>query len=83
VSTHHVSFYNDFFYYGIGEFSYYILWFYAVEMVFYEAIKKKQYTCFVKERVTLPMMYMLDFKLGHKIFAYHHFDSDAINKIQV
>jgi len=32
---------------------------YAVEM-FYEAIKKKRYTCFVKESTTLPMMYMPD-----------------------
>jgi len=32
---------------------------YAVEM-FYEAIKKKQYTCFVKEGTVLPMMYMPD-----------------------
>ena len=32
---------------------------YAVE-IFYEAIKKKQYTCFLKEDTVLPMMYMLD-----------------------
>jgi len=32
---------------------------YAVE-IFYEAIKKKQYKCFVKEDTILPMMYMLD-----------------------
>jgi len=32
---------------------------YAVEM-FYEAIKKRRYTCFVKENTVLPMMYMPD-----------------------
>ena len=32
---------------------------YAVE-IFYEAIKKKRYTCFVKKETTLPMMYMPD-----------------------
>lgn len=32
---------------------------YAVEM-FYEAIKKKKYTCFVREETKLPMMYMPD-----------------------
>jgi nucleoside-diphosphate-sugar epimerase len=32
---------------------------YAVE-IFYEAIKKKEYTCFVKEDTVLPMMYMPD-----------------------
>ena len=32
---------------------------YAVE-IFYEAIKKKRYTCFVKEDTVLPMMYMAD-----------------------
>lgn len=32
---------------------------YAVEM-FYEAIKKKQYICFVREDTILPMMYMPD-----------------------
>lgn len=32
---------------------------YAVE-VFYEAIKKKRYTCFVREDTVLPMMYMPD-----------------------
>jgi nucleoside-diphosphate-sugar epimerase len=32
---------------------------YAVEM-FYEAIKKRRYTCFVKEDTVLPMMYMPD-----------------------
>jgi nucleoside-diphosphate-sugar epimerase len=32
---------------------------YAVE-IFYEAIKKKQYTCFVRENTVLPMMYMSD-----------------------
>jgi nucleoside-diphosphate-sugar epimerase len=32
---------------------------YAVE-IFYEAIKRKRYTCFVKEKTTLPMMYMPD-----------------------
>jgi len=32
---------------------------YAVEM-FYEAIKKKHYTCFVSEDTMLPMMYMPD-----------------------
>lgn len=32
---------------------------YAVE-VFYEAIRKKRYTCFVKENTVLPMMYMPD-----------------------
>ena len=32
---------------------------YAVE-IFYEAIKRKLYTCFVKEDTTLPMMYMPD-----------------------
>jgi nucleoside-diphosphate-sugar epimerase len=32
---------------------------YAVE-IFYEAIKKKQYTCFVREDTILPMMYMPD-----------------------
>ena len=32
---------------------------YAVE-IFYEAIKKKRYTCFVREDTTLPMMYMPD-----------------------
>ncbi len=32
---------------------------YAVE-IFYEAIKNKKYTCFVKENTRLPMMYMPD-----------------------
>ncbi|RLI14319.1 L-threonine 3-dehydrogenase, partial [Candidatus Bathyarchaeota archaeon] len=32
---------------------------YAVEM-FYEAIKKKRYSCFVREDTVLPMMYMPD-----------------------
>jgi len=32
---------------------------YAVE-IFYEAIKKKHYTCFLSENTTLPMMYMPD-----------------------
>jgi len=32
---------------------------YAVE-IFYEAIKKKRYTCFVRENTVLPMMYMPD-----------------------
>jgi len=32
---------------------------YAVA-IFYEAIKNKKYTCFVKEETTLPMMYMPD-----------------------
>jgi len=32
---------------------------YAVE-IFYEAIKKKQYACFVREDTVLPMMYMPD-----------------------
>jgi len=32
---------------------------YAVE-IFYEAIKNKEYTCFVKEDTVLPMMYMPD-----------------------
>jgi len=32
---------------------------YAVE-IFYEAIKNKKYTCFVKETTRLPMMYMPD-----------------------
>ncbi|MDH5787604.1 MAG: NAD-dependent epimerase/dehydratase family protein, partial [Candidatus Bathyarchaeota archaeon] len=32
---------------------------YAVEM-FYEAIRKKRYTCFVREDTVLPMMYMPD-----------------------
>lgn len=32
---------------------------YAVA-IFYEAIKNKHYTCFVKEDTVLPMMYMLD-----------------------
>lgn len=32
---------------------------YAVE-IFYDAIKKKQYTCFVRENTVLPMMYMPD-----------------------
>lgn len=32
---------------------------YAVE-IFYEAIKNKFYTCFLKEDTVLPMMYMLD-----------------------
>ncbi|UCC34072.1 MAG: L-threonine 3-dehydrogenase [Candidatus Bathyarchaeota archaeon] len=32
---------------------------YAVE-IFYEAIKKKRYTCFVREETMLPMMYMPD-----------------------
>jgi len=32
---------------------------YAVE-IFYEAIKNKKYTCFVKENTVLPMMYMPD-----------------------
>ncbi|MFX1500325.1 MAG: NAD-dependent epimerase/dehydratase family protein [Promethearchaeota archaeon] len=32
---------------------------YAVE-IFYEAIKKKKYTCFLKEETVLPMMYMSD-----------------------
>ncbi|MCK4668766.1 L-threonine 3-dehydrogenase, partial [Candidatus Bathyarchaeota archaeon] len=31
----------------------------AVE-IFYEAIKRKQYTCFVREDTVLPMMYMPD-----------------------
>ena len=32
---------------------------YAVE-IFYEALKKKRYTCFVREDTVLPMMYMPD-----------------------
>ncbi|GAH76350.1 unnamed protein product, partial [marine sediment metagenome] len=32
---------------------------YAVE-IFYEAIKNKQYTCFLKEDTVLPMLYMPD-----------------------
>ena len=32
---------------------------YAVE-IFYEAVKHKRYTCFVREDTTLPMMYMPD-----------------------
>jgi len=32
---------------------------YAVE-IFYEALKKKSYTCFLKPETTLPMMYMPD-----------------------
>ncbi len=32
---------------------------YAVE-IFYEAIKNKKYTCFLKKETTLPMMYMPD-----------------------
>jgi nucleoside-diphosphate-sugar epimerase len=32
---------------------------YAVE-IYYEALKAKSYTCFVKENTTLPMMYMPD-----------------------
>jgi nucleoside-diphosphate-sugar epimerase len=32
---------------------------YAVE-IFYEAIKKRRYTCFLREDTTLPMMYMPD-----------------------
>lgn len=32
---------------------------YAVE-IFYEAIKKKSYTCFLEAKTTLPMMYMAD-----------------------
>ncbi|MEM2102566.1 MAG: NAD-dependent epimerase/dehydratase family protein, partial [Candidatus Bathyarchaeia archaeon] len=32
---------------------------YAVE-IFYEAIKKRRYTCFVRENTVLPMMYMPD-----------------------
>lgn len=32
---------------------------YAVE-IFYEALKKKSYTCFLKAETTLPMMYMPD-----------------------
>ena len=32
---------------------------YAVE-IFYEAIKKKRYTCFLREDTVLPMMYMPD-----------------------
>jgi nucleoside-diphosphate-sugar epimerase len=32
---------------------------YAIE-IFYEAIKKKQYTCFVRKNTVLPMMYMPD-----------------------
>ena len=32
---------------------------YAVE-IFYEAVKKKRYTCFVRENTVLPMMYMPD-----------------------
>jgi nucleoside-diphosphate-sugar epimerase len=32
---------------------------YAVE-IFYEAVKKKRYTCFVREDMVLPMMYMPD-----------------------
>ncbi|WXG43867.1 MAG: NAD-dependent epimerase/dehydratase family protein [Promethearchaeati archaeon SRVP18_Atabeyarchaeia-1] len=32
---------------------------YAVE-IFYEAIRKRRYTCFVKEKTMLPMMYMPD-----------------------
>jgi nucleoside-diphosphate-sugar epimerase len=32
---------------------------YAVE-IFYEAVKKKQYACFVRENTVLPMMYMPD-----------------------
>lgn len=37
---------------------------YAVE-IFYEAIKDKKYTCFVKETTMLPMMYMPDCIKSH------------------
>ncbi len=37
---------------------------YAVE-IFYEAIKHKKYTCFVKETTMLPMMYMPDCIKSH------------------
>jgi nucleoside-diphosphate-sugar epimerase len=37
---------------------------YAVE-IFYEAIKHKKYTCFVKEATMLPMMYMPDCIKSH------------------
>jgi nucleoside-diphosphate-sugar epimerase len=47
---------------------------YAVE-IFYEAIKKKSYTCFLKADTTLPMMYMPDAIRGTIALSEANFSS--------